>query len=182
MIFAADQVAARIDDMGDELIEQWQEARFSQTGERPLLLGLGAGSRRFLDALGASVRDRGYPVDLEVADITPAATEPEGARARVIRQPATSIALRPVTIVQEVLSTGLSAAFLENWLRRRGASSISVCALLDREVARVVDVPVACRGFAAPDLPLAGYGLTRWRNFRHLPYIAEVEEPDPNGF
>jgi hypoxanthine-guanine phosphoribosyltransferase len=48
--------------------------------------------------------------------------------------------------------------------------------LLDRDVARVVDVPVVCRGFTAPDVVLGGFGLSRWRAFRNLPYIAAVEE------
>ena len=78
-------------------------------------------------------------------------------------------------IVQEVLSTGLSAAFLEAWLRRHGAAAVEVCALLDREAARILDVPVISRGFAAPDVPLAGYGLARWREYRDLPFIAELE-------
>ena len=78
-------------------------------------------------------------------------------------------------MVQEVLSTGLSATFLTSWMKRRGAACVETCALMDREAARVVDVPVVCRGFAAPDVSLAGYGLTRRHEFRHLPYIAAIE-------
>jgi hypoxanthine-guanine phosphoribosyltransferase len=47
--------------------------------------------------------------------------------------------------------------------------------LVDREAARVVDVPIVCRGFAAPDVALAGYGLARRREYRDLPFIAEIE-------
>lgn len=77
--------------------------------------------------------------------------------------------------MQEVLSSGLSAAYLHAWLHRHGAAVVDVCALLDREAARVIDVPVTCRGFAAPDVALAGYGLARRSEFRGLPYIAEIE-------
>jgi hypoxanthine-guanine phosphoribosyltransferase len=174
-VFAERDVVGRIDELGQELIRAWTETRGGHSDPRPLLLGIGAGSGRFLEALGASIRDRGYPVDLDLVAITPAAALVDGRRARVMRQPVEPVAARPVTIVQEVLSTGLSAAFLENWLRRRGATSVEVCALLDRQVARVVDVPVVCSGFAAPDVSLAGFGLARWRAFRHLPYIAAVD-------
>ncbi|MCA9881033.1 MAG: hypothetical protein KC442_24710, partial [Thermomicrobiales bacterium] len=54
------------------------------------------------------------------------------------------------------------------------ATSVDICTLLDRDVARVLDVPVALRGFSAPDVALAGFGLSRWREFRDLPYVAEV--------
>jgi hypoxanthine-guanine phosphoribosyltransferase len=46
---------------------------------------------------------------------------------------------------------------------------------LDREAARVVDVPVVCRGFAVPDVAVAGFGLARRHQFRELPYIAKIE-------
>jgi hypoxanthine-guanine phosphoribosyltransferase len=46
---------------------------------------------------------------------------------------------------------------------------------MDREAARVVDVPVVCRGFAVPDVALAGFGLDRRREFRDLPYVAKIE-------
>jgi hypoxanthine-guanine phosphoribosyltransferase len=61
------------------------------------------------------------------------------------------------------------------WMRRHGAAAVETCALMDREAARVVDVPVVCRGFAVPDVALAGYGLARRHEFRDLPYIAEIE-------
>ena len=80
-----------------------------------------------------------------------------------------------MTLVQEVLSTGLSATFLAAWMRRRGAAAVQTCALMDREAARVVDVPVVCRGFAVPDVALAGYGLARRHEFQDLPYVAEIE-------
>jgi hypoxanthine phosphoribosyltransferase len=82
---------------------------------------------------------------------------------------------RSVTVVQEVLSTGLSATFLASWLRRHGAATVGICALMDREAARVVDVPIVCRGFAVPDVALAGYGLTRRREYRDLPFVAKIE-------
>jgi hypoxanthine phosphoribosyltransferase len=64
---------------------------------------------------------------------------------------------------------------LHRWLRRRGAADVTVCALLDREAARIIDVPLKCRGFAAPDVGLAGFGLYRWQEYRDLPFIAEIE-------
>ena len=95
-------------------------------------------------------------------------------RGRVERTPHTSVINRPVTVVQEVLSSGLSAAYVQAWLLKHGATSVDICTLLDRDVARVLDVPVALRGFAAPDVTLAGFGLSRWDEFRDLPHVAQV--------
>lgn len=174
-LFAEGEVETRIARMAEELLASSSEAWAAAPVARPLLLGVGAGSDRFLTSLVTHLERLGVPADAERVKVTsyhgPATTN----RARLEQVPLSPIAGRHVVIVQDVLNTGLSAAFLECWLRRRGAAGVSVCALLDREAARVIDVPVACRGFTAPDVALAGYGLSRWREFRDLPFIAEIE-------
>ncbi|MFN8592875.1 MAG: hypothetical protein U0031_15575 [Thermomicrobiales bacterium] len=175
-VVAEAEVYQRIGEMARELIEIWQSLSREEREQRPLLMGLGPGSRRFLAALSERVRETGTPIDSCQVAVNRFTLSDDGAKARLIRQPHVNVAGRLVVIVQEVLSTGLSAAFLAAWLRRNGAANASVCALLDREAARILDVPVISRGIMAPDVALAGFGLSRWHVHRHLPYIAEVEE------
>jgi bifunctional protein TilS/HprT len=172
VIYASEELEMRVAELAEEVVATWETLRLDDRVQRPLLLGVGKGSGRFLELLGGHVRARGLAVDLDRIDLT---MLPSGARVRVSRPPSASVAGRPVIVVQEVLSTGLSAAFLEGWLRRHGALWVDVCALLDREAARILDVPLTYRGFAAPDVSLAGFGLTRWREYQDLPYIAEIE-------
>ena len=175
VLYAEQDVERRIAQLAHELIEAWGGAAPGERGQRPLLVGVGSGSDRFLTSLGDNLRGLGVPVDLDQVALTSIAAEPGPSRVRVSRPPTASLAGRSVTLVQEVLSTGLSATFLTAWMRRHGAGAVQTCALLDREVARVVDVPVLCRGFAVPDVALAGYGLARRHEFRDLPYIAKIE-------
>jgi hypoxanthine phosphoribosyltransferase len=175
VLYAEQDVEMRITQLAQQLIEAWGGKMASERGQRRLLVGVGSGSDRFLAALGENLRGLGVPVDLDRVALTSIAADSEPNRVRVSRSPTTSLAGRSVTLVQEVLSTGLSATFLTAWMRRHGAASVETCALMDREAARVVDVPVVCRGFAVPDVPLAGYGLARRREFRDLPYIAAIE-------
>jgi hypoxanthine phosphoribosyltransferase len=174
-VAAAPEVESRIAELATSLRDSWMERPPVERLHRPLLLGLGAGSLRFLAALAANLRERGAAFDSCRVDVTRYPGPAQHPRARLTRLPATPVAGRPVVIVQEVLSTGLSAAFLEAWLRRHGAATVEVCALLDREAARIVDVPLACYGFEAPDSPLGGFGLMRWGVYRDLPFIAEIE-------
>lgn len=175
ILYAEQDVEARIAQLAHQLIEMWDGKTSREREQRPLLVGVGSGSDRFLASLGENLRGLGVPVDLDRVALTSIAADPGPSRVRVSRPPTTSLVGRSVTLVQEVLSTGLSATFLTAWMRRHGAGSVETCALLDREAARVVDVPVVCRGFAVPDVALAGYGLARRREFRDLPYIAEIE-------
>jgi hypoxanthine phosphoribosyltransferase len=175
ILYDEHDVETRIAQLAHQLIQAWDSKAAREAGQRPLLVGVGSGSDRFLTSLGENLRGLGVPVDLDRVALTSIGADSGPSRVRVSRPPAASLTGRSVTLVQEVLSTGLSATFLGGWLRRHGANSVETCALLDREAARVVDVPVVCRGFAVPDIALAGYGLARRHEFRDLPYIAKIE-------
>lgn len=175
VLYAREEVEQRIGEIATEMASMALSLDAATRLQRPLLIGLGSGSDRFLRSLGDKLRALGVAVDLDRVELTQMTEETSAARVKLARAPAAPLAGRFVVIVQEVLSSGLSAAFLESWVARRGAAQVAVCALLDREAARVVDVPVICRGFAVPDIALAGYGLARRREFRDLPYIAEIE-------
>lgn len=175
-LFEQHDVEVRIAEVATHLARDWQDRMPANDGRRPLLLGLGSGAEYFLASLGHNLRALGVAVDLDQIELTSIADEETDARIRVSRSPIATFQGRSVVIVQEVLSTGLSAAFLEAWLRRHGAGSVEVCALLDRRAARILDVPLSCHCFDAPDVPLAGFGLARWREYRDLPFIAEIAQ------
>ena len=178
IIYDEAQLGVRIEELAADYMDLWASKPTEERAVRPLLLGLGHGSRTFLQALSAEVHAQGVPVDHDSIVLS----APDGAgstrRVRVERSPCASVLHRPVTVVQEVLSSGLSAAYVTSWLLRHGATSVDVCTLLDRDVARILDVPVALRGFSAPDVSLAGFGLSRWGEFRDLPHIASVMAED----
>jgi hypoxanthine phosphoribosyltransferase len=68
-------------------------------------------------------------------------------------------------------------AFVLRMLRSRGPASLEVCALLDRQSVRLIDVPLAYVGFQIPDRFVVGYGLDYQERYRNLPYIGALR-PD----
>jgi hypoxanthine phosphoribosyltransferase len=54
---------------------------------------------------------------------------------------------------------------------------VRLCALLDKQAAREVDVQIDYCGFVIEPLFVVGYGLDFAERFRNLPYIG-VWEPD----
>jgi hypoxanthine-guanine phosphoribosyltransferase len=124
ILYAERDVEMRIAQLAQQLVEAWGDRVARGRGQRPLLVGVGSGSERFLATLGENVRDLGVPVDLDRVTITSLAADPGPSRARVSRPPTVSLIGRSVTLVQEVLSTGLSATFLTAWMRRHGADTV----------------------------------------------------------
>jgi hypoxanthine phosphoribosyltransferase len=76
-----------------------------------------------------------------------------------------------VIVVEDIVDTGLTLAYLYRNLERRGPASLEVAVLLDRPKRRIADVPIHYKGFDIPDLFVVGYGLDWRQRYRNLPYI-----------
>ncbi len=94
---------------------------------------------------------------------------------RITKDLEISIARRHVIMVEDVIDTGLTLAYLLQNLTPRRPESLHVCVLLDNPRRRLVELPIKYRGFEAPDEFLVGYGLDYQEDYRHLPYIAHFE-------
>lgn len=82
---------------------------------------------------------------------------------------------RHVLIVEDIIDTGLTLAYIRRNLMVREPASLKMCTLLDRPYRRIVDIPVDYVGFEIPDAFVVGYGLD-WRGkYRNLPCIATLK-------
>lgn len=94
---------------------------------------------------------------------------------RILKDLDESVEGRHVLLVEDIVDTGLTLQYLKDNLETRGAASVEVCVLLDKQERRLVDVPLDYCGFTVPDRFLVGYGLDYRERYRHLPYIAILE-------
>jgi hypoxanthine phosphoribosyltransferase len=83
-----------------------------------------------------------------------------------------------VLVVEDIIDTGLTLNYVLSTLRSREPESLEVCTLLDKDVRRIVDLPIAYQGFEIPDSFVVGYGLDLAGRYRNLPYIATLHEED----
>lgn len=88
------------------------------------------------------------------------------------------LAGKEVLIVEDIVDSGRTLAYLKEMLKSRGPKSIHICTLLDKPSRRVkaVDVDYTC--FSIPDEFVVGYGLDYDQRYRNLPYIGVVELTD----
>lgn len=82
-----------------------------------------------------------------------------------------SVTDREILVVEDVIDTGLTLSYLLRNLEPRAPASLKVCVLLDKPARRIVDLPIAYRGFEVPDKFVVGYGLDYRQLYRNLPYI-----------
>lgn len=81
-----------------------------------------------------------------------------------------------IIIVEDIIDSGRTLAYLIEVLKQRNPKNIELCTLLDkpeRRVKKQVQVKYTC--FTIPDEFVVGYGLDYDQKYRNLPYIGVVE-------
>jgi hypoxanthine phosphoribosyltransferase len=102
---------------------------------------------------------------------------PSGA-VRLVMDLRVPIAGRHVLLVEDIVDSGETLAYLRRMLDARGPASLKICALTRKPDRLTADVRVDYVGFDIPDAWVVGYGLDYNNKFRALPYIG-ILQPTP---
>jgi hypoxanthine phosphoribosyltransferase len=85
-----------------------------------------------------------------------------------------------ILLVEGLVHSGITSEFLMNDLRSRGAASVKMVTLLDRQSARRVPLQPDYFGFLVDETFLVGYGLGEAeQTSRNLPYLAAANSRVP---
>jgi hypoxanthine phosphoribosyltransferase len=84
---------------------------------------------------------------------------------------------RDVLLLDDILDTGHTLAALVERMRQRGARSVRTAVLLRKIGRQRVPLEPDYWGFEIPDAFVVGYGLDYNDDYRHLPYVAVLDEP-----
>lgn len=110
---------------------------------------------------------------------------PDSGRVRLLRDLDLDIGGRPVVLVEDLVDTGLTSAYLLEHLRSLAPASLELCTLLDRAERRIVPVAPRYVGETIPgDAFVLGYGLHVGERYRNLPMVVRADralldaEPD----
>lgn len=89
-----------------------------------------------------------------------------------------SIEGKHVLVVEDIVDTGRTLAYLVDLLKTREPASVRTCALVRKKYRHEVDVAIDYLGFDIPDEWVVGYGLDYAEQHRTLPYIGVVKPED----
>lgn len=166
VLVTEEQLKTRVQEMGEELNQRFM-------GKNPLFLGVLKGSFIFMGDLV-----RACPVLSEVEFIAVSSyqnsTESSG-RVQITRDLQQDITGRDLIIVEDILDSGNTLAFLKEYFLTKGAASITIVTLLDKPARREKAVKADLAGFTVPDEFVVGYGLDYAQKYRNLPYIGVLK-------
>ena len=136
-----------------------------------VLVGVLKGALIFLADLARALSD----IDVAVDFIAISRYAPDSGRVRILHDVDLDLTGRDVVLVEDLVDTGLTIAYLLDHLRSRGPRELDVCTLLDRPVRRIVPLRVRYVGAVIPDVFVLGYGLHQADLYRNVPRIVVAD-------
>lgn len=95
-------------------------------------------------------------------------------RVKIVKDLDESIKDKDVLIIEDIIDSGRTLAYLMELLSTRLPQTLELCSLLDKPERRVNDVKVKYVGFEIPDEFVVGYGLDYQQRYRNLPFVGVV--------
>lgn len=166
IVFDEQTIAAKVRTLADEITRAYPDGEL-------LVLGLLKGSFIFLSDLVRKIQ-RPIQVDFLVASSYGDGKVSSG-KVRLVYDPETRLEGKHILLVEDIIDTGKTLERLMVLLAARQPRSLAICALLDKQLASQPRPELRFVGFRAPPAFLVGYGLDHAENFRHLPFIADLE-------
>ncbi len=164
-----DRIQNRVVELARELTDQYAGV------DDLLLVGVLKGSVMFMVDLARALR-RHVAMDFIAISSYGQSTQTSGV-VRVLKDLDADINGRHVLVVEDIIDSGLTIAYLRESLARRNPASLRICALLSKPDRREATVHVDYVGFDIPNEFVVGYGLDYAERYRNLPYIG-VLNPD----
>ena len=83
---------------------------------------------------------------------------------------------RHVIIIEDIVDSGLTLKYINEYFKRHKPASVKICALLDKPGAHKTDIYIDYKGFEVGNEFVVGYGLDYAQKYRNLPYIGILKK------
>ena len=164
VLVGEEELQSRVAELGKELTSDYHD-------RPPLLVGVLKGAFLFMSDLARAID---LPVELDFMAVSSygSATKTSGV-VRIIKDLDSDLTDRHVLIVEDIVDSGLTLAYLRKNLAARRPASLEVCSLLVKEGLQKVDPDLRYVGFRIPPVFVVGYGLDVDERYRNLPFVCE---------
>ncbi|USS87031.1 hypoxanthine phosphoribosyltransferase [Fructilactobacillus cliffordii] len=149
--------------LGQQLTRDYQ-------GKKPLVICVLKGAVPFTADL---IKQMDLYMDIDFIDVSSyhGGTQSSG-DIQMVKDIDEDVSDRDVLLIDDIVDTGHTLAYLKELLKKRGAASVRVCMLMDKPEARQVEgIQADYVGFNVPNEFLVGYGLDYQGKYRNLPYV-----------
>ncbi len=169
ILFSREEIETAVKRLAGEIEKDYQ-------GKNPLVIGILKGSFIFMADL---VRLLDFPLEVEFVGLSSYGRgRTTAGKLKVVQGLRSQVTGRDLLVVEDIVDTGQSVAFLIDYLRKKKPASLRLCVLTDKPSRRQAEVAVDYLGFTVPDRFLVGYGLDFDEKYRNLPDICALREDE----
>lgn len=159
-------IKRRVKELGKEISQDYRD-------KTPVLVSVLKGGIIFLSDLMRELTIL-HEVDFMSVSSYNGGTQSSGV-VRILQDLSINIEGQDVIIVEDIVDSGMTLDYIRHILLARHPKSLRICTLLDKKLARKIQVPIDYVGFEIPDEFVIGYGLDYGEKYRNLPYVAVME-------
>jgi hypoxanthine phosphoribosyltransferase len=165
LLFSAEDIANQVERLADQISQDYQ-------GKEVVLVGVLKGAFIFLADL---VRQLAIPTQLDFVRLISygSGTESSG-KIKITTDIELDLQGRDVLIIEDIVDSGLTTAFLHQHLSAKKPRSLKICTLLDKRERRSITIPLDYVGLCLDKGFVIGYGLDCNEAHRQLPNIYEL--------
>ncbi|MFT4216928.1 MAG: hypoxanthine phosphoribosyltransferase [Micropruina sp.] len=165
VLFTADQIQDRLDALAAEIETDYN-------GRELLLVGVLNGALMVMADLSRTL-SRHCEMDWMAISSYGSGTQSSGV-VRILKDLNTDLVGRHVLVVEDIVDTGLTLAYLIQNLKSRNPASLEVMAMFRKPDALSSPVKVKYVGFDLPNEFVVGYGLDHAGRYRNLRDVATL--------
>lgn len=166
VLISKEEIAKKTAWLGEKITKEYD-------GKFPLVVGILKGSILFMSDL---IREIDTHVEMDFMAISSYGNERvSSGEVKILKDLDTNVVGRDILIVEDIIDSGRTLAYLADLFKYRQAKSVKIVTLLDKPEGRVVDISADYVGFDVPNEFVVGYGLDYAERYRNLPYIGVLK-------
>jgi hypoxanthine phosphoribosyltransferase len=167
LLFTGDEIAATVKRLAAEIRRDYHD-------KHPILIGVLKGSFMFLADL---IRLLDFPLEVEFIRLSSYGGGKSPGKIKLLQgvQQA-KVKDRHVLVIEDIIDTGLTTAFVLDYLKRKKPASLKLCTLTDKPARRKTTVNIDYLGLTVPNKFIVGYGIDWNERFRYLVGIYAMED------
>ncbi len=166
-VLSAERLQKRVLELGAKISRDY-------VGKKLVLIGVLNGAFIFMADLVRTINIDDMQIDFIRVSSYGKSSESSGA-ITLTKDVELDLAGKHVLLVEDIIDTGRTLAWLVDVFEKKEAASVRICALIDKAERREVQLQPDYTGFDIADGFLVGYGLDYAEDFRHLPEVAHLE-------
>ena len=166
LFFTGDEIAATVKRLAAEIRRDYHD-------KHPILIGVLKGSFMFLADL---IRLLDFPLEVEFIRLSSYGGGKSPGKIKLLQGVQSKVKDRHVLVIEDIIDTGLTTAFVLDYLNRKKPASLKLCTLTDKPARRKTAVNIDYLGLTVPNKFIVGYGIDWNERFRYLPGIYAMED------